>query len=260
MENKEIIEKLRDDKHYYGEFGKMFLSNSDIKVLRDNPEAFRLDMPTNENLEKGRLFHQLILEPEKAKDFPIADVTRRDSTYKKFLEDNNLDFALKTSEADEIKDLVDWFMNDNTTKVKGMKEYLFDFDAKYEEPMVADIFGHKFKGKADCISQEMIIDLKTSSDVSKFTRNAPYYYYDTQSLIYQTLFGMPMVFFVIGKTPKPIGTKPGSFTYDVGIFNPTPETLARAKEKVEHALYHYDKYFSQNAEESVEDIIYKGQF
>jgi hypothetical protein len=111
MENKEIIEKLRDDKHYYGEFGKMFLSNSDIKVLRDNPEAFRLDTPTNENLEKGRLFHQLILQPDLAKDFPIADVTRRDSTYKKFLEDNNLDFALKTSEADRDWETICLFLN-----------------------------------------------------------------------------------------------------------------------------------------------------
>ena len=71
---------------------------------------------------------------------------------------------------------------------------------------------------------------------------------------------MPMVFFVIGKTKKPIGTKPGTMTYDVGIFNPTPETIARAKEKVEQALYHYDKYFAKGAEESIEDIIFKGEF
>ena len=39
MENKKIIDKLRDDKHYYGKFGKKWISNSDIKVLRDTPEA-----------------------------------------------------------------------------------------------------------------------------------------------------------------------------------------------------------------------------
>ena len=74
MENKEIIEKLRDDQEYYGDFGKQYISNSDIKVLRDNPEAYRLPVESNENLEKGRLFHQLILEPDKAKDFPIAEI------------------------------------------------------------------------------------------------------------------------------------------------------------------------------------------
>jgi len=260
MENKKIIDKLRDDKHYYGKFGKQYLSNSDIKVLRDAPEAFHLPVKSNENLEKGRLFHQLILEPDKAKDFLIADVSRRDATYKKFLEDNKVDFALKTSEADEIKELVDWFMNEDNNKVKFMKDYLLDFDAKYEEPLIGEIMGHQFKGKADCISKGMVIDLKTSGDVAKFTRNAPFYYYDTQSLIYQSLSGMPMVFFVIGKTKKPIGTKPGTLTYDVGIFNPTPETIARAKEKVEQALYHYDKYFAKGAEESIEDIIFKGEF
>lgn len=260
MENKKIIEKLRIDEQYYGDFGKQYLSNSDIKVLCDDPASFRLPVVSNENLEKGRLFHQLLLEPKKADVFPIADVTRRDSNYKKFLEENNLDFALKTSEADEVKDLVKWFMDDNTKKVKGMKEYLYDFDALYEEPVVGEIMGHTFKAKADVISQDMIIDLKTTSDLSKWTRNAPFFYYDTQAYIYQTLFGMPMVFFVIGKTPKPIGIKPGTVTYDVGIFKPSSETIERAKQKVTHALTHYDKYFGENAESDIEEIIYQGEF
>ena len=260
MENKKIIEKLRIDEQYYGDFGKQYLSNSDIKVLCDDPASFRLPVVSNENLEKGRLFHQLLLEPKKADVFPIADVTRRDANYKKFLEENNLDFALKTSEADEVKDLVKWFMDDNTKKVKGMKEYLYDFDALYEEPVVGEIMGHTFKAKADVISQDMIIDLKTTSDLSKWTRNAPFFYYDTQAYIYQTLFGMPMVFFVIGKTPKPIGIKPGTVTYDVGIFKQSSETIERAKQKVTHALTHYDKYFGENAESDIEEIIYQGEF
>ena len=53
MENKEIIEKLRIDSEYYGDFGKQYISNSDIKVLRENPEAYRLPVESNENLEKG---------------------------------------------------------------------------------------------------------------------------------------------------------------------------------------------------------------
>ncbi len=260
MDNKKIIEKLRSDEDYYGDFGKQYISNSDIKVLRDDPASFRLPVVSNENLEKGRLFHQLLLEPKKADNFPIADVTRRDANYKKFLEENNLDFALKTSEADEVKELVNWFMNEDTKKVKGMKEYLYDFDALYEEPVVGEIMGHTFKAKADVISQDMIIDLKTTSDIAKWTRNAPYFYYDTQAYIYQTLFGMPMVFFVIGKTPKQIGTKPGTFTYDVGIFKPSSETIERAKEKVAHALSHYDKYFGENADSDIEEILYQGEF
>ena len=39
MTSKEIIEKLEDDKHYYGKFGRQFLSNSDINTLiKGKPE------------------------------------------------------------------------------------------------------------------------------------------------------------------------------------------------------------------------------
>ena len=31
--DKKIIEKLRQDEHYYGDYGKQFLSNSDIHIL-----------------------------------------------------------------------------------------------------------------------------------------------------------------------------------------------------------------------------------
>jgi hypothetical protein len=260
MEDKEIIERLRGDDDYYGEFGKQFLSNSDIKVLKDEPESYGLPVEPNENLEKGRLFHQLILEPDKAKDFPIADFSRRDAKYKEWCESKGLTYALKTSEADEVKEIVDWFKNEDTKKVKGMKEYIYDFDAIYEEPMVGEIMGHKFKGKADIIAKDVIIDIKTSGDVAKWTRNAPFYGYDTQAFIYQKLFGMPVVFFVIGKTRKAIGTKPDKFTYDAGIFTPKPETLEGARLKVEHALHHYDKHFGENADTDIEEIIFQGQF
>ena len=33
MKKSEIIDKLRDDDHYYGDFGKQYLSNSNIKTL-----------------------------------------------------------------------------------------------------------------------------------------------------------------------------------------------------------------------------------
>ena len=34
LSNKEIIKRLRNDDDYYGEFGKQWLSNSDIKDLQ----------------------------------------------------------------------------------------------------------------------------------------------------------------------------------------------------------------------------------
>ena len=35
-----VIKKLQDDKHYYGEFGLKYLSNSDIDALINNPYSF----------------------------------------------------------------------------------------------------------------------------------------------------------------------------------------------------------------------------
>ena len=87
MTNAEIINKLRDDKHYYGEFGR-HISNSDIKTLLYDPEQFKVPTKPTIAMEQGKYFHQLMLEPDKAKDFLIADVTRRDATFKKFKEEH----------------------------------------------------------------------------------------------------------------------------------------------------------------------------
>ena len=40
MKREEILKKLEDDKHYYGDFGRQYLSNSDIGTLLTNPLAF----------------------------------------------------------------------------------------------------------------------------------------------------------------------------------------------------------------------------
>ena len=40
MKRKEIIEKLKIDEHNYGEFGKQYLSNSDIKTLLKKSISF----------------------------------------------------------------------------------------------------------------------------------------------------------------------------------------------------------------------------
>ena len=47
MKREEIIEKLRIDEHYYGDFGKQYLSNSDIKILLKNPLALKEPNKTN---------------------------------------------------------------------------------------------------------------------------------------------------------------------------------------------------------------------
>ena len=69
MENKNILNKLSDDKHYYGVFGKQFLSNSDIGTLLSNPLALGSEVKSSPAILIGSYFHTALLEPEKLKDF-----------------------------------------------------------------------------------------------------------------------------------------------------------------------------------------------
>ena len=39
--DKKIIEKLKQDEHYYGDYGKQFLSNSNISTLLKNPRLIK---------------------------------------------------------------------------------------------------------------------------------------------------------------------------------------------------------------------------
>lgn len=259
MESKKIIDKLRLDKHYYGKFGKQYLSNSDVKVLTTNPKNFRAETHSSQPLEEGRYFHQLLLEPAKAKSFPIYDGNIRNADYKKFLTENNLKFALKKTEAEAIKDCADWFMDENNNATKSLREIIFSFEALHEEPTIATLHGHTFKGKADVISRDIIIDLKTTkrdvASINSYTFNE--YGYSSQAYIYQQLFGMPICFVFIGKEKKFYGTIPDKYYYDVAVITPSESTLMAGKEKVEEALLIYEKYYGENANSSIEEAIIK---
>jgi hypothetical protein len=110
----------------------------------------------------------------------------------------------------------------------------------YEEPAVGRIFEHDFKGKADIVTPECVIDIKTTSDINKFKWSAKNYNYDSQCFIYQQLFSKPLVFYVIDKE-----------TSQLGIFRPTDSFITSGMEKVQKAISVYDKYFSENATEDI---------
>ena len=71
MKREKIIEKLKIDEHYYGDFGKQYLSNSDIKTLLSNPLALKEPSKTNAHFLVGGYFHTAILEPDKIKKYKI---------------------------------------------------------------------------------------------------------------------------------------------------------------------------------------------
>lgn len=224
----DIINALKDDNEYYNGMGKYYLSNSDIGVLLSNPKLFRVPREDNKNFAEGRLFHQLLIEPEKAKHVPHVDVsTRTTKEYKKFIDDNALSFCLLTKEVDEITNLVN-IMKGNIL----FYDEIYKPNNKYEQPMIADIKGMPWKGKADIVTNDSIIDLKTTSDINKFKWSAKSYNYDSQCYIYQQLFGKPLVFYVIDKA-----------TAQLGIFRPSENFIRGGELKVEKAMEVYNKYF-----------------
>ena len=231
-----IIDELRIDSNYYGGLGKSYLSNSDIGVLLTNPKDFGKTREDNKAFAGGRLFHQLLLEPDKAKDVPFVDVsTRNTKEYKNFCEEKNIDFVMLKKEIDEIVDLVGI--------MKGNINFYMDIYSEgniYEEPMIKDIKGMMWKGKADIVTPTMIIDLKTTSDINKFKYSAKSYNYDSQCYIYQQLFGKPLVFYVIDK-----------LTGQLGVFRPTENFIRGGELKVEKAIEVYKKFFAEDSENDV---------
>ena len=83
MNKENIIAKLKDDTHYYGDFGKQYLSNSDISTLLKNPLAFGQPSKPSSAFLVGGYFHTAILEPNKLKKYKvIQSSTRNTKAYK----------------------------------------------------------------------------------------------------------------------------------------------------------------------------------
>lgn len=242
--NENVIELLRDDKQYYGGVGKQYLSNSDIGTLLKNPEEFGVSRPDNKNFAEGRYFHQLILEPEKAKDVVWVDAASRNTkAYKEFIEDSGMEVALLRTEKDTIEALVDKMRSNlDFFELIHAKGNIFEMPNIMTYSTVIDD-NHsvtQWKGKADIVGKDYVIDLKTTSNIDDFKWNARKYNYDSQAFIYSRLFGKPMMFLVIEKK-----------TGRMGMFTGNQDFYVRGQDKMHRAIEVYHKFFS---EESTIDI------
>ena len=220
---KKVLKELEDDEKYYGDFGKQFLSNSDIKSLLENPDEFHQKQEGNPNLIKGAYFHTLVLEPDKLHRYKLIESsTRNTNTYKEL---SGGEMCLLQKEADELELLRDRLMTNTAAK-----DLIIDVDVEYEVPGVIKLADEWWKCKTDIKNntQGLIVDLKTTSDLLNFDRSARNYNYDSQAFIYSSYFNMDFIFLVIDKKSKKIG-----------IFDCSPQFLQRGKDKVEQAAEAY---------------------
>lgn len=230
MSRDEIIEKLKDDAHYYGDFGKQFLSNSNIETLLTNPMALHDKQEQNINFLIGGYFHTTILEPDKLKKFKIIEATTRNTTVYKEISEGEM--CLLKHEVDKINLMTEKMLDNNICRdlIKG-------FNVEYESPGIATVAGAIWKGKADIINHDegKIIDLKTTSSLKDFAYSAKKYNYDSQAYLYKEIFGYDLIFIAIDKN-----------THQIGIFDCSDLFLEKGKDKVERAVEAYNLFYKNS--------------
>lgn len=237
-----MLYMLRDDAHYYGEYGRQFLSNSDIRTLLKDPMQFRKERPDGKPLVEGRYFHVSLLEPHKKDDIVIVDASSRNTNiYKDALAASGKDILLLRSEANELDSVVS-AMRSNLR----FYDLIYADGNRFEEPAVQQIKGMMWKGKADVVnpSEGLVIDLKTTQNIDDFHWSAKKNNYDSQAYIYQMLFGYPVLFLVAEKG-----------TGRLGIFNSSEDFIRGGEEKVERALEVYHKFYGDNATEDINNFF-----
>jgi hypothetical protein len=241
MTKEEILEKLKDDQHYYGEFGQQFLSNSNISTLLSNPLLLRAKQEPNVNFAIGGYFHTLVLEPDKLEKYKIIDATTRNTN--KYKELSNGEICLLQHEVDKIE-----LMRDRLMSNKICKELIEGFNVEYETPGITEINNVFWKGKADIINHDegLIIDLKTTSDISSFPYSAKKYNYDSQAYIYKKLFGYDLVFMAIDKQ-----------TNQIGIFDCSENFLRSGEDKVMRAIDAYTLFYKTEGFDPQQHLLTK---
>ena len=230
MKKEQILQKLKNDEDYYGEFGNQFLSNSHVGRLLNDPLNIFKPMKPSPAFLIGGYFHTCILEPNKLNKYKVVKSTSRNTKAYKDVAGGEL--CLLQQEVDVIELMRDKVMANDICAdlIMGTDGKLNDF----EVPMITELFGNQWKGKADIVNhnEKLIIDLKTTADINKFQYSANKYNYDSQAYIYSKLFGYEFLFIVIDKS-----------THQIGMFDCSPQFYERGEDKVRRASEAYDLFY-----------------
>jgi len=221
------LKRLKNDEDYYGDFGKQFLSNSDISKLLDDPLNLHKPQKPSPAFAVGGYFHTCILEPNKLDKYKVIKSTNRNT--KVYKEASGGEICLLQHEVDMIEMMKEKVMDNDICR-----DLITAGNVEYEVPMVTELFDQQWKGKADIVNhdEKLIIDLKTTADIQKFKYSANKYNYDSQAYIYSKLFGYEFLFIVIDKN-----------THQIGMFDCSPKFYERGEDKVRRASEAYDLFY-----------------
>ena len=234
------LELLNDDSFYYGETGQKYLSKSSAGDLLRNPSNFGKKKEDNINFALGSYFHYSLIEPEKAELNTIDVSSRIAKKYKDAVRESGKPYIPLKKEKDALDELIE--------KVKSnhaISDIIYQMDNRYEVPAVKNIKGLYWKGKCDILTDEHVIDLKTTGDINRFRYSAKAYDYDLQAYLYKEFFNREFVFIVACKK-----------THQLGLYYCSDEFYLSGERKAEKAVANYNKFFGPQATEDPEQYFF----
>ena len=184
-DKEELLGQMADDSFYYGFLGEKAFSSSAMKDLLKSPKTYwykrKYGSASTQALRDGQLFHAMMLESDKvSNDFVFVNTLTKGKAYKEACQYHDNVFTKK--EKEDAERLVDaCFRSEHFLKYMD--------NSKFEVPMIGELFGYPFRGKADILQEDNIVDLKTTNDVQNFHLSAERLNYDVQCYIYCELFG-----------------------------------------------------------------------
>ena len=196
------LNRFADDNEYYGD--KKYITNSMLSRLNQSPKHLehymRYGSSTSQALEFGKAFHWCILEPEKFENnVTFFEGRKYGKKWDEFKVENQNMVILTQNEINNLRRMSEIIADNNLA-------YDLITNAKPEVPMIweDEETGVLCKGKADCVADDYILDIKTTreSNLSMFKRSAYKYGYDRQASFYADGFNKQSFWFVcIEKEP-----------------------------------------------------------
>ena len=236
----DIIERMYDDEFYYGYLGSNALSSSSAKKLLQSPKAYLKSLNVNQDaqpLRDGRLVHLSVLEPHKVKDLTIVEGSKATKAFKQAVLDLGSANVYTRSEFNNANRIANAVLkcSEVTSLLQG---------SEFEVPQAKMIDGLPFRGKADILKDNVIIDLKTTSDITKFRWSAKHFSYDLQAALYLKMFEADaFIFVVVDKDSK-----------DIMICDCSDEFINNGSVKLDRAIEQY-KYFFQDEIPNLDNYV-----
>lgn len=180
----------------------------------------------------------MVLEPHKIDALHFVEASSKNTNiYKHAVEEHGEVYLEK--EKQQAQRLTDALLrNEEAIKLINKSEF--------EVPAIEMLDGLAFRGKADILKDNNIIDIKTTQDIGSFRYSADKYGYDLQAYLYTKLFNVDkFTFLVIDK---------GSC--DIGVFEASEDFIARGEDKYRQATDLYKYFFVE--EHDLDQYVMRG--